>query len=75
MSGTDPYRIVLADDHTLLRQGVRKILEGQCDLEVLGEACDGIELLNFLKMCQLSPNMVIRNESSDPDNAQEPRIR
>ena len=59
MSVEDVYRIVLADDHTLVRQGVRKILEGRCDLEVVGEACDGLELLNFLRMCQLSPNMVI----------------
>jgi DNA-binding NarL/FixJ family response regulator len=59
MSGIDPYRIVLADDHTLVRQGVRKILEGQCDFEIVGEACDGLELLNFLKMCQPSPHMVI----------------
>jgi len=59
MSAGDSYHIVLADDHTLVRQGVRKILEGRCDLEVVGEACDGLDLLNFLKMCQLSPHMVI----------------
>jgi DNA-binding NarL/FixJ family response regulator len=59
MSAGDSYHIVLADDHTLVRQGVRKILQGRCDLEVVGEACDGLELLNFLKMCQLSPHMVI----------------
>jgi len=59
MSAGDSYHIVLADDHTLVRQGVKKILEGRCDLEVVGEACDGLDLLNFLKMCQLSPHMVI----------------
>jgi DNA-binding NarL/FixJ family response regulator len=59
MPAEDSYRILLADDHTLVRQGVRKILEGQCDLEVVGEACDGLDLLNFLKMCKLSPHMVI----------------
>jgi DNA-binding NarL/FixJ family response regulator len=59
MSDSNPYRIVLADDHTLVRQGIKRILEGKCDLEVVGEACDGIELLNLLKMSKLSPHMVI----------------
>jgi two-component system response regulator NreC len=59
MSADDSYRIVLADDHALVRQGVRKILEGECDLEVVGEAFDGLELLSFLKRCKLSPHMVI----------------
>lgn len=44
-----PYRIVLADDHALLRQGLRKILEGLGDLQVVGEASDGLELLAILK--------------------------
>src|SRR4030042_2672314 len=52
-----PYRIVLADDHVLLRQGLRRILEGIADLEVIGEASDGIELLALLR--QLTPDMVI----------------
>jgi DNA-binding NarL/FixJ family response regulator len=53
----EPYRIVLADDHTLVRQGIRKILEGTGDLLVVGEAGDGIELLFLLN--ELKPNMVI----------------
>jgi DNA-binding NarL/FixJ family response regulator len=52
-----PYSIVLADDHVLLRQGLRRILEGSADLEVIGEASDGIDLLVLLK--QLTPHMVI----------------
>ncbi len=53
----EPYRIVLADDHTLVRQGVKKILEGTGDLQVVGEAGDGVELLFLLN--ELKPNMVI----------------
>ena len=53
----EPFRIVLADDHTLVRQGIRKILEGKDDLEVVGEAGDGIELLFLLD--KLRPQMVI----------------
>jgi len=52
-----PYRIMLADDHVLVRQGLRRILEGKADLEVVGEANDGLELLNLLN--HLAPHMVI----------------
>jgi len=52
-----PYRIVLADDHVLVRQGLRRILEGVADLEVIGEANDGIDLLNLLT--RVTPHMVI----------------
>jgi len=52
-----PYRIALADDHVLVRQGFKRILEGVGDLEVIGEANDGIELLNLLS--KVTPHMVI----------------
>ena len=42
------YGIVLADDHVLFRQGLRTILRGVGDLEVVGEAGDGRELLTPL---------------------------
>jgi DNA-binding NarL/FixJ family response regulator len=48
---------VLADDHTLVRQGVKRILEVKGDLRVVGEAGDGVELLFLLN--ELKPNMVI----------------
>lgn len=34
-------RILLADDHSLVRQGFRRILEGQSDMTVVGEASNG----------------------------------
>ncbi len=52
-----PYRIVLADDHVLVRQGLRRILEGMPDLEVVGEANDGLELLDLLK--RVTPDLVL----------------
>ena len=52
-----PYQIILADDHKMFRQGVRKIIDETDDLEVIGEAGDGLELLELLK--KLSPQMVI----------------
>lgn len=51
------YGIVLADDHVLLRQGLRTILTGVGDLEVVGEAGDGRELLTLLRGAV--PDMVI----------------
>ena len=44
-----PYRIVLADDHVLVRQGIRKLIEESPDLQVVGEASDGSELLELLR--------------------------
>ncbi|KAF0219145.1 MAG: LuxR family transcriptional [Geobacteraceae bacterium] len=53
----DRYRIVLADDHVLIRQGLGGLIKGVADLEVVGEAGDGIELLALLK--SVIPHMVI----------------
>jgi DNA-binding NarL/FixJ family response regulator len=43
------YRVMLADDHALIRSGVKRILEDIPDVEVVGEASDGIQLLALLK--------------------------
>lgn len=37
----DTVRVILADDHTLVRSGIRRILEGQPGVEVVAEAADG----------------------------------
>ncbi len=52
-----PYSIVLADDHVLVRQGLRRILEGMPGLEVVGEANDGLELLDLLS--KVTPDLAI----------------
>ena len=52
-----PYRIVLADDHVMFRQGIKNILEGAENLEVVGEASDGLDLLKIIK--KAIPDMVI----------------
>ncbi len=51
------YRIVLADDHVLIRQGLKKILSEMADIEVIGEAGDGLELLKLLNRSM--PHLVI----------------
>jgi DNA-binding NarL/FixJ family response regulator len=53
----DAYTIILADDHAMLREGIRKIIERIEDALITGEANDGLELLELLK--KSSPNLVI----------------
>ena len=36
-------RVIIADDHPLIRTGIRKVLDAAPDLKVVGEASDGIE--------------------------------
>ncbi len=43
------YRIVLADDHVMVRQGIRKLIEENPDLQVVAEASDGLELIEMLR--------------------------
>ena len=51
------YRIVIADDHPLIRQGLKKVIEGVPGLEVVGEAGDGLSLLGLFETAK--PDMVI----------------
>ncbi|MCU0588570.1 MAG: response regulator transcription factor [Syntrophobacteraceae bacterium] len=43
------YRVLIADDHPLFRQGIRSLIEKDSDIEVVGEAGDGFELLELAK--------------------------
>ena len=45
----DRIRILLADDHAIVRAGIRKMIETMPDLEVCGEIGNGSQLLNFLE--------------------------
>lgn len=50
-------RILLADDHALVRQGFRMILDAQSDMEVLGEAANGREAIELGE--KLQPDVVV----------------
>jgi len=52
-----PIRILLADDHTMVREGTREILEHYPDLQVVGEAEDGEQAVQLA--CQLQPDVVL----------------
>ncbi|MBF8265495.1 MAG: response regulator transcription factor [Dehalococcoidia bacterium] len=50
-------RVLIADDHAIVREGLRAILEAQPDFEIAGEAVDGQEAVD--KTIQLKPDIVI----------------
>jgi DNA-binding NarL/FixJ family response regulator len=52
-----PTRVLLADDQALVREGLRRILDGEPDLEVVGEAVDGEQAVELAR--QLVPDVVV----------------
>ncbi len=50
-------RILLVDDHPIVRQGLRTLLQGRGDWEVVGEASDGLEAVE--KVADLQPDVVV----------------
>jgi len=54
-------RIVIADDEGIMRQGLRALIEGQTDMEVVGDAQDGWRVVELAK--KLTPDVVIMDVS------------
>ena len=50
-------KVLLAEDHTIVRKGLRSLLDGETDIEVIGEAEDGREAVQ--KTQQLRPDIVL----------------
>ena len=51
--------VVIADDHPLSREGVRQFLEMEGDIEVVGEASDGLELLSLIEQQLPGPDVAL----------------
>jgi len=51
------FRVLLVDDHAVIRAGLRALINAQADLEVIGEAKDGAEALEVA--CQTQPDVVL----------------
>jgi two-component system nitrate/nitrite response regulator NarL len=49
--------IVIADDHPIFRDGLRRLLEAESNLKVIGEACDGAEAVKLAR--QLKPEILL----------------
>src|ERR1700693_722412 len=54
---SQPIRIVIADDHPIFRDGLRRLFEAEADLKVIGEACDGAEAVKLAR--QLKPDILL----------------
>ena len=68
-----PIRVILADDHTLVRAGIRALLEKSPDVEVLAEAGDGREVLKLA--LAHAPNVVLMDIAMPGLNGLEATVR
>jgi len=50
-------RILIADDHPIFRDGLKRLLESERDFKVIGEACDGVEAVTMAR--QLKPEILL----------------
>jgi DNA-binding NarL/FixJ family response regulator/signal transduction histidine kinase len=56
-SRTSPIRLLIADDHALVREGLQTMLASESDLEIVGEAADGREAIELCR--RLRPDLVL----------------
>jgi two-component system response regulator NreC len=61
-----PIRILIADDHAVVRSGLRALLRADPELEVVGEAGDGAETLRLAET--LRPDLVLLDITMPPEN-------
>jgi DNA-binding NarL/FixJ family response regulator len=56
-----PIRIVIADDHPIFRDGLRRLLESESDMKVVGEACDGFEAVK--QAAESKPDILLLDQA------------
>jgi DNA-binding NarL/FixJ family response regulator len=61
MAVSEKQRVLIVDDHTIIREGLRSLLSSHPDLEVIGEASDGKEAIRLTE--KLSPALVLMDLS------------
>lgn len=54
---SNPIRVIIADDHLMVREGLKQLLEIDGDIKVIGEADNGLQLLSLLEECR--PDVVL----------------
>ena len=52
-----PFRVLVVDDHILFREGIAGIIDAQPDMQIIGEANDGLEAI--VKAGQLKPDLIL----------------
>ena len=57
MSSKDLIRVMVADDHPIMRDGLRAALDGEEDFEVVGQAADGTEAVRMAQ--RLEPDVIV----------------
>jgi DNA-binding NarL/FixJ family response regulator len=57
MNNINVIRVLLADDHRILREGIRALIQDQADMQVIGESEDGLDTMK--KVAQLNPDVVV----------------
>ena len=57
MNDTERIRILIADDHALVREGLRAVIDGEPDMEVVGEAADGVAVVQLAHT--LNPDIIL----------------
>ena len=63
-------KVMITDDHSLIREGLKQLLELEGDFQVIAEACDGIDCMEKLKEQRLKEGFKIaysRSKTPQPD--------
>jgi DNA-binding NarL/FixJ family response regulator len=55
--GSQPIRVMVVDDHTLVRRGIRVFLDEHEDISVIGEAADGVKAVELVE--EIKPDVVL----------------
>ena len=50
-------RILIADDHPIFRDGLKRLLESEREFKVVGEACDGVDAVKLVR--ELNPEILL----------------
>jgi len=58
---TSEIRVLLVDDHSLVRKGFRRLLEDEAGIRVVGEACDGVQAVDMAR--SLRPDVIVMDMS------------
>ena len=59
-------KVMIADDHSMIREGLKQLLELEGDFEVIAEACDGVDCLEKLKT--VVPDILLLDIGSPSEN-------